>query len=520
MNDQEIRLVIKSVFDNAGTNKSLGDLRILVEETRKGSKLAADALDQWRAAHGKLANQMSNTGGGLAVPVSQFNAANQRAQIMANPPPVIPAAGGAAAGGGINSTVARAAGGTLGSLFGVGGLGMAAAAGGVAGLTVAGIELVGRALRSVIGLFKEWFDSIQKLVAQSVDYELIKTRLDSVANQTRAVNLHNKDLAQSYSHISENVRTVALEIAHLTELQTLQIEMGAKVSDAMMAQQLAENALNNRFNPILRIQEETRIHAEAIKRQMEIELARAELQVKLHEEETKRALEREQNYLAVAAAGKGARGALKNAVTEAEENAKDNAETQEAKIALAKKYIGILKPFAEGKTGPGDMFSLAFEQARPDDPFGFNADDDFTDTSLGSGTEAPTRAIAKLQKAIADARGSERGFNDKTEQAKDALKLQDDRIKFNESKAQSLRTEAESADEAAKQSRKRIELERPALEEIEGYQQRGNQQGGQLQIFNTIPAVNIDGSNGTDATEVLQDIRTLLENIDRNTSVA
>lgn len=272
--DQELRLIIKSVYDPQGAKASLGDLRILVEETRKGSKEAADALDHWRSSYGKLKDQLSNTGAGLAVDPSG----------AMNPPSAapVPEPSSSEEGGG-ESTPAAGGRGMLRRMASAAGIGSAAL-------------VAYRAITSAVRVTKEWLQSIEEMARHQRTFEKVADTIDSIATQTRRANEHSKDFALSYAQIERQVHTVSAELQHLMSFQEAQANFEQRLDDARTQRQIKQIHWNNRFNEIQRIRETEQAEEQAFIRRVQREREVEERKLKALKLEQEMAAWREQKY--------------------------------------------------------------------------------------------------------------------------------------------------------------------------------------------------------------------------------
>lgn len=252
--DQEIKVVIRTVYDGAGGKTALGDLRLLVEQARAGNKEAADALDHWRNTQGRgRGSGLSNTGSGLATSPSM------QGPGYSGPLPPVYATPGASAGaggganmGGLQSLLSRATG---------GGLVAAASAYGA----------IGVALHKVIGLYVQWNKEAESNLALMRQYETVGLRIDNLGLSLQK-NLHrNQEFNQSWEQMSIRVHSVANEVQHLLHLDEQRISAERTLFEATHARDVAQNAFQNHFNPLGKIKEQAKLEKEAAEQRLQFD---------------------------------------------------------------------------------------------------------------------------------------------------------------------------------------------------------------------------------------------------------
>ncbi len=209
--DQEIRLIIKSIYQGGDTKVALGDLRLLVEAHRAGNIEASKTLDYIRQSK-SLQGAGSNTGAGLAT--------SANLPYSGPLPPIIGGGGdggggGSGGGGGGGYAMRRHFGAIAGQVLGLPGLGMAAAVGGIAG--VIGGVVIG--LEKVVRLFKEWYAMSTQLRDIAMQYATIGDKVANASEHQRDLNRQQELFNQSLSHVRETVRSTTAQIAQMQQIQ-------------------------------------------------------------------------------------------------------------------------------------------------------------------------------------------------------------------------------------------------------------------------------------------------------------
>jgi len=296
------------------------------ETSVEGSEAATEALRRWREEHGKLSADFVRTArmrnAGLATSAALPYGGAIPPVIK---PPVISSGQEEASGGGLSSLA-----GMLGRRF-------------------TGAAGIGYALHKATEGLREWLSHVGRLTEASRAFDAVANSVDSLQAKERMLVEHNRDFALSYAQIERQVNTTALQIAHLTQVQEVQLTFQKRVADAKMEAELAESALRNRFNPIGQIQDEMDIRERAFTRQMEQEKALRQIELERHESTVKRAAEREERYAKEAEAIKALLPALeRQADLDAKKTEKLAGEGAVMKERLEKQRAAV-QEFAENK---------------------------------------------------------------------------------------------------------------------------------------------------------------------------
>ncbi len=239
-----------------------------------------------------------------------------------------------------------------GQLLGMPGLGMLTAAGGA----MAGIGVAIAAAEKASSAFKAWTDSIDELAQHSRAFDLIEHSVDSVEHRTRALVLHNRELAASFADIERQVKTVSIAVQQYLELQQVQINYAQRLDDAETARELARIAFEQRFNPIERIRLTEAAEEAAMRRKMDRERDLQQAQIDAHVLNAQMAEEREKMFGDEAEALKKQLPALDQRAKRDEEGAKVIASGEDKKRAAREDEMKLLN---EIRLGNFDEFTLA-----------------------------------------------------------------------------------------------------------------------------------------------------------------
>lgn len=469
---------LKQILDQVrdSTEMTVREMRVLEKAARAAG---SESYEAFRKANG------GGSGGGGGSP----------------PAPPAPSSQG---GGGTGSAMRRHFGAIGGQILGMPGMGMMMGVGGAAA-AIGGIVLV---LEKVISKFNEWNESISQTVRHSMEFDLMGTRVATLGTLTRQVSEHNKDLALSYSQVERNIRTVSAEIAHLSEIQTLQLKKQQDLDDALLEKQKARIDLATRFNPIARIEQTEAAERAHFDRQMERLRAELELRRKLHLMEGERAGEAEKNYTAEADALKATLPGLQKKALVDEGQAGTIAEQNARRRAEMIKELELVNEMALGKS-----IGFGYTKYRVGAPSHLNPSTAASDALFGdvfSQAKAAARK-AELEKGLED-------LNNEDAAAKQAAlitKGRADRVAraaaFAEEKAKGLNEEGKKAVFEAEQDKARIEATEATLQQEIDARNKARQDKSRTQILDSVQPQNISVPGGGVSTGN----SALLEKLDR-----
>ena len=513
MNDQKIRILIETVLQGRGTEEAIRakkELNRLAEEGNAIARQGLETVSERRStistegakmsrrdaarveAQYDLANEMANAREkgeagrrerAKAMETAQQQAISDtenkrqddlnkaRAKALANPPPVIqpPGEEESSAFGGLS----------LGKLSRFTG----------------GVLAIGTAVRTVLGMFREWNESIKEMVIRSLGYELIGTRIESVAIKTRQVVERNKDFTQSLAQVERQVKTVALEIAHLTEIQNVQLQVQNKLAEATMNQQLASAALRNLYNPIGQIKEEMEIRKAALERQLALERALEQVKIQTHEREAIRAKERANQYAEEAALIKKSLPDLERRADKDQAVAESVAEDTKASVAEKKKELALVERIADGKATQSDYKAYRHYRAAVNE--GINPTDaDARAADYDHSQEAAAARVKTLRENIAVDENTRITAAQVARESAARLARQQKRLGFAQDETLGGETESKKAAEAADQARKVREEEEKARQKILDILKDTVEKEGQKQMLQSTPPQSISVPGG------------------------
>lgn len=250
--DQTVQILLKTVADLKDgelTIRQQRELQKAIEATGRGAELT---MRQTRALEQAAAR----------VQTQRSQAADEAARK--SPPPIIPPEEDKKHG---SKAMIRHFGAVAGQALGMPGLGMLAAAGGMA----AGIGVTISLLEKGVRLLGQWNDKIQQFVAHGRSFETFELRVDSLSLRMQALRQHNQEVAQSMSFITREVNSVAAAVAQHSDLLQTQLAFEQRLDDARTRFTLSRVRLANLFNPLERIRQESEAEEAAYRRRLDRE---------------------------------------------------------------------------------------------------------------------------------------------------------------------------------------------------------------------------------------------------------
>ena len=256
--DQTVQILLKTVADlKEGdlTIRQQHELHRAIEATGRGAELTVRQMRTLEQAAARVQLQRSQA--------ADLAARNNPPPVI--PPPKLPPVEEEKKHN--NKAMIRHFGAVAGQVLGIPGLGMLAAAGGMA----AGIGVTISLLEKGVRLLGQWNDKIQEFLHHGRSFETFELRVDSLSLRMQALHQHNQEVAQSMGFITREVNSVSAAVAQHSELLQTQLAFEQRLDDARTRFTLSRVRLANLFNPLERIRQEGEAEEAAYRRRLDRE---------------------------------------------------------------------------------------------------------------------------------------------------------------------------------------------------------------------------------------------------------
>lgn len=500
MSDQSIEVMIKTVADlKAGdlTIRQQRELQKAIEATGRGADLTMRQLRSLEQAAARVQSQRSQAADAAA---------------RQNPPPIIPppllpteAAGAKTTAHGGRAMV-RHFGAVAGQIAGMPGLGMLAAAGGMA----AGIGVTIGLLEKGVRLLGQWNDKIQEFIHHGRSFETFEMRVDSLSLRMQALRQHNQEVAQSMGFIEREVNSVAAAVSRHSELLQTQLQFEQRLDDARTRFTLSRIRLANLWNPLDRIRQESEAEEAAYRRRLERE--RQQERNKVRELELQMRLADQRQTIAAAEVSM-AQATLPQKQHEADLAADAADATREETKARHEKLEAertFVKQMASGSLVPG--FGLkGYMGARAD----MIPTDGFSelDKTIASGGQTGAIALglgnvppgiqAAARRRLAQIDKEERGLADKRNSATALARaksaeagLLERQQQFSEGEARASEKERQEAERDLQGQRLKMSLQESLRSQEEGATREALRNEMKIQQLQSLPGASLPPSGG------------------------
>lgn len=359
----------------------------------------------------------------------------------------------------------------------------------------------------------EWLASIGRMEKAQQAHEELGTAIDSVSRTTRSLNRDNQDFALQLAQVERQVKTTALEIAHLTEVQQTNLSYQRQLANAQMEAALAKNALDNRFSPMAQIEGEMKIRQEAFDRQMNQDRALEQIHLRSLQAEAEAAEARRQHFAEDQANRQESLISLKQ---KAEADRLDTditlAQNKEKRDSALAELL-LTERMASGKGTAADK--LRYEWFRDTVNAGINpatTESDALNKASPWGTQGPAEVRSKqLREILKDLQTESSSAQDVRDESAFRLNQEQKKVQFDKDEQQNSATEKLKAEEAAKQLQRVIDTEEQYRPDIQQNTIQGMRDKSTLQMLQSLPTPA--GGNETTMIETLQQIEGHLADI-------
>lgn len=490
--DQELRLIIKTIYDPQGSKASLGDLRILVEATQRGSKEAADALDHWRKTFGRLKEDVSSSGGVLATdPSSAMREAPEQADShvtkwkshLHNQDPVQ------------NQSVLR-------RLAAIAGFGSA-------------VMVTYRAISMVVDAMRSWFQSIDEMERRSRAYEDVSNRVEGIASKTRQAEEHNRGFAMSYEDLSRQVHSTAAELSFYSDMLETTAAFEQRKDRAETDRRIKQIDWDQRFNPLERIKQTEAEESAYFERQMRREEQRRERKLQELEFEKQLAAAREERFATEKEETEKAIIAASRKADIDEARAAAIEQEDADRIATLEKERQLVARMASGKFGSTDILQYQWFRAKVNQELSESsmASDILVGSNLTT-TDSTIREygnirLGELDDSLQAARQRTFSARDVARQSRGRLGRLERLRGIQEDEVLRSQAEQQKVEMEEMHQKKMMDMEKPFRQSIESDTLRGMEINRDLQIQQQLQSGARLGANGATLDDVVRQLEAM-----------